>query len=109
MLSVGLALSIASLLSLLSLSRQTLEEHLEPTRMAKITGSAPEEVQTKRREAELAGENFEDVVAAAAAAADPYDRPTVKHSARPTVKHTARTTAEAIAKTTEENAVCREE
>ena len=98
-LSVGLALSIASLLSLLSLSRQTLEEHLESTRIAEITGRAPEEVQMKRREAEFAGKDFEDVVAAAAAA-NPSNRSTVKDTARTTVEAAVEPTVGVIGKTT---------
>ena len=98
MLSVGLALSIASLLISLSLPRQSLEEHLESTRSAKITGSEPEEVQMKR-EAELAGKDFEDVVAAAAAA-NPSDRSTVKDTARTTVEAAVEPTVEAIVQTT---------
>jgi hypothetical protein len=87
------ARSIASLLILLSLSRQTSEEHLESKRIAEFTGFAPEEVQTKRREAESAGEDFEDVVAVAAAA-EPYDRPSVEDTARKTVEAAVEATVE---------------
>ncbi|KWU46915.1 hypothetical protein RHOSPDRAFT_31738 [Rhodotorula sp. JG-1b] len=78
---------------------ETLEEHLESTRIAEITGRAPEEVQMKRREAELAGKDFEDVVAAAAAA-NPSDRSTVKDTARTTVEAAVEPTVGVIGKTT---------
>lgn len=42
-------------------------------------------MQTKSPEAELAGEDSEDVVAAAAAA-EPYNRPSVEDTARTTVE-----------------------
>ncbi|KAG0656457.1 hypothetical protein C6P46_007117 [Rhodotorula mucilaginosa] len=74
-------------------SNETSEEHLESKRIAEFTGFAPEEVQTKRREAESAGEDFEDVVAVAAAA-EPYDRPSVEDTARKTVEAAVEATVE---------------
>ena len=50
-------------------------------------------MQTKRREAESAGEDFEDVVAVAAAA-EPYDRPSVEDTARKTVEAAVEATVE---------------
>lgn len=130
-LPVGLAISTASSLISLSLPSQSLDEYLESARIAEINGWAPGEVPMERREAELAGEDFEDGVAAAVAAKPeswaaairagrnppnapfPCARPVFKHTAKTTVEGAVEHAVEAIVKMTEEkpkdNAVPREE
>lgn len=98
-LAVGLALSTASSLILLSLAPQTLDDFLESAHLAVINGSAPEEVQMKRREAKLAGEDFEDGVTAAITAKI-YDGPSVKDTARTTIEAAVEPTVEANVKMT---------
>lgn len=99
----------------LSLPSQTFDEYLESVRIAQITGWKPEEVKFRRSEAVWDGEEFDDFVAAAAAAAAKPESwadairagrnsPNASFSyARPSVEYPAKTTTEGAVETTEAN------